>query len=103
MLTAMVALVLLIACVNLASLLVARGEARQREIAVRLTMGASRWRLVKQLLTESLMLSIAGGAAGLALASWTLSALVGSIPESEGIVRARSAILTIACWPSPSR
>src|ERR1700751_760842 len=83
-LTAMVALVLLIACVNLASLLVARGEARQREIAVRLTMGASRWRLVKQLLTSSLILSIAGGAAGLGLATWTLSALVGMIPENIG-------------------
>jgi predicted permease len=83
-LMAMVGMVLVIACVNLASLLVARGEARQREIAVRLTMGASRWRLVKQLLTESLLLSIAGGAAGMALAAWTLSALVGMIPENIG-------------------
>ena len=83
-LMAMVGMVLVIACVNLASLLVARGEARQREIAVRLTMGASRWRLVKQLLTESLLLSIAGGVAGMALATWTLSALVGMIPENIG-------------------
>ncbi|HWZ53141.1 MAG TPA: ABC transporter permease [Candidatus Acidoferrales bacterium] len=84
-LSAMVALILLIACVNLASLLVARGEARQREIALRLTMGASRMRLVKQLLTESLLLSVAGGVAGITLASWTISGIVGAIPKSEGV------------------
>jgi len=83
-LMAMVGVILLIGCVNLASLLVARGESRQREIAVRLAMGASRWRLMKQLLTESLLLSVAGGIAGMGLAVWTLSALISSIPESVG-------------------
>jgi putative ABC transport system permease protein len=81
----MVALVLLIACANLASLLVARGEARQREIAVRLAMGAARSRLVRQLLTESLLVGIAGGVAGLAFASWCLNTMVGAIPSDAGM------------------